>query len=115
MDVNCVLEDGKNSNETQQRRIQSSRHRMTIFLNSPEECGDEISAGLTTHIDLACTKKQAKENFFKIQKRYLRSKKCSFLSAPKVNPELWNDLSDNAKRRELGLTRFSTRAFFRAN
>jgi hypothetical protein len=33
---------------------------MTIFLNSPEECGDEISAGLTTRIDLACTKKQVK-------------------------------------------------------
>jgi hypothetical protein len=38
----------------------------------------------------------------------LRPKKCSFLSAPKVNPELWDDLSDNAKRRKLGLTRFST-------
>ena len=49
--------------------------------------------GLTTLIDLACTIKQAKEKFLKSQERYLRPKKCSFLSAPKVNPELWDDLS----------------------
>jgi hypothetical protein len=87
---------------------------MTIFLNNPEECGDEISAGLTTRIDLVCTKKHAKEKFLKSQERYLRHKKCSFLSAPKVNPELWDDFFDNAKRRELRLTWFSTRGFFRA-
>jgi hypothetical protein len=95
--------------KTQQRTIQSSR-----CLNSPEECGDKIWAGLTTRIDLACTKKQAKEKFLKSQERYLRPKKCSFLRAPKVNPELWDDLSGNAKRRQLGITRFSTRGFFRA-
>ena len=70
---------------------------MTIFLNSPEECGDKSSAGLTMRIDLACTKKQAKEKFLKSQERYLRPKKCSFLSPPNVNPELWDDLSSNAK------------------
>ena len=63
-------------------------------------------------IDLACTIKQAKEKFLKSQERYLRPKKCSILSAPKVNPELWDDLSGNAKRRELGITPFSTRGFF---
>jgi hypothetical protein len=77
---------------------------MTIFLNIPEECGDEISAGLTTRIDLACAIKQAKKKFLKSQERYLRPKKCSFLLAPKVNPELWDDLPDNAKRRELGFS-----------
>jgi hypothetical protein len=87
---------------------------MTIFLNSPEKCVDEISVGLTTRIDLACTKKQAKEKFLKSQERYLRPKKCSFLLAPKANPELWDDLPDNAKRRKSGLTRFSARGFFRA-
>ena len=39
----------------------------------------------------------------KIQERYLRPKNCSFLLAQKVNPELWDDLSDNAKGEELGL------------
>ena len=67
------------------------------LFNSPEECGDEISAGLATRIDSACTKKPAKEKLLKIQERYLRPKNCSFLLAPKVNPELWDDLSDNAK------------------
>jgi hypothetical protein len=87
---------------------------MTIFLNSPEECGDEISAGLKTRIDLASTIKQAKEKFLQSQERYLSPKKCSFLLAPKANPELWDDLPDNAKIREFGLTRFSTRGFFRS-
>ena len=88
--------------KTQQKTTQSSRYRMTIFLNSPEECGDEISAGLTTRIELACTKKQAKDKFLKSQERYLRPKKCSFLLAPKVNPELWDDLSGNAKDENWG-------------
>ena len=39
----------------------------------------------------------------KIQERYLRPKNCSLLVVPKVNPELWDDLSDMAKARELGL------------
>jgi hypothetical protein len=75
---------------------------MTIFLNSPEKCGDEISAGLTTRIDLACTKKQAKEKFLKSQERYLRPKKCSFLLAPKANPELWDDFPITLKDENWG-------------
>jgi hypothetical protein len=37
---------------------------MTIFLNSPEECGDKSSAGLTMRIDLACSKKTGQGKVF---------------------------------------------------
>ena len=73
------------------------------LLNSPETCGADISTGLATRIDTACTKKPAKEKLVKIQERYLRPLNCSHMLAPKVNPELWDDLSDTAKGRELGL------------
>ena len=39
----------------------------------------------------------------KIQERYLLARNCSLLLVPKINPELWDDLSDRAQGRELGL------------
>jgi hypothetical protein len=114
-DEDVLLEDGEifdpslsisgenNSNENTTEKDAIVALPDDDLFNSPEECGDEISACLATRIDSACTKKPAKEKLLKIQERYLRPKNCSFLLAPKVNPELWDDLSDNAKGRELEL------------
>ena len=76
---------------------------MKIYLIVQKACGADISTGLATRINTACTKKPAKEKLVKIQERYLRPLNCSHMLAPKVNPKLWDDLSDNAKGRELGL------------
>ena len=58
---------------------------------------------LADRIDLACTKNPAKDKLGKIQERYLRPKNCSMLVAPRVNPQLWEDLSNKAKMRDIGL------------
>ena len=58
------------------------------LFNSPEACGADISTGLATCINTACTKKPANEKLVKIQERYLRPLNCSHMLVPKVNPEL---------------------------
>ena len=68
------------------------------------------SAGLATCIDSSCTKKPAKEKLLTIQERYLRPKQFLFLLAPRVNPELWDDLFHSAegRSRELGYKAFKS-------
>jgi hypothetical protein len=100
-DTSLYISGGNSSNEntTDKDAIVALLDDTYDLFNSSEECGDQISAGLATRIYSACTKKPAKEKFLKIQKRYLHPRNWSFLLAPKV----WDDLSDNAKGRELGL------------
>ena len=64
------------------------------------------SAGLATCIDSSCTKKPAKEKLLTIQERYIHPKQLLFLLAPRVNPDLWDDLSDSTKGRlRIGVTK----------
>ena len=53
-----------------------------------EDCGPKVHDGVAKRIDNACTKKPAKEQFSKIQAKYLRPENCEFLKVPRVNPEL---------------------------
>ena len=48
----------------------------------------------------------AKEQFSKIQAKYLRPKNCEYLKVPRVNPELWDDLLDKVKSRRVGFQVF---------
>ena len=73
------------------------------LFNAAEERGTDISADLGKRVDTACTKKPAKDKFVKIQQLYLRPRNCSLHLVPKVNPELWDDLSDSVRGQQLGL------------
>ena len=73
------------------------------LFNEAEECSTDVSADLAKWVDTACTKKPAKDKFVKIQELYLRPRNYSLLLVLKVNPELWKDLSDTARGREMGL------------
>ena len=65
-----------------------------------EDCGAKVSEGIAKRVNNACTKKPAKEQFSKIQKKYVRPENCEYLKSPRVNPELWDDLQDKTKSRE---------------
>ena len=71
-----------------------------------EDCGPKVHDGVAKRIDNACTKKPAKEQFSKIQAKYLRPENCEFLKVPRVNPELWDDLLDKVKSRDVGFQAF---------
>lgn len=59
-----------------------------------------IYEGVAKCVNSACAKRPTKEQFSFIQKKYLRPENCEFLRAPRVNPELLNDLLDKTKCRE---------------
>ena len=65
-----------------------------------EDCGPPVVDGVAKRINRSCTKRPAKEQFLTIQKKYLRPQNCEILKAPRVNPELWDDLLDKTKARE---------------
>ena len=68
--------------------------------NDSDDCGPKVMEGVAKRINSSCTKKPGKEQFTSIQKKYLRPENCEFLKAPRVNPELWDDLQDKTKGRE---------------
>ncbi|XP_068671103.1 uncharacterized protein [Montipora foliosa] len=71
-----------------------------------EDCGPKVHDGVAKRIDNACTKKPAKEQFTKIQAKHLRPENCEYLKVPRVNPELWDDLLDKVKSRDVGFQAF---------
>ena len=78
-DEDVLLEDGEifdpslsisgenNSNENTTEKDAIVALPDDDLFNSPEECGDEISAGVTSRIDLACTKKPVRSSFWRFK------------------------------------------------
>lgn len=66
---------------------------------------------MAKRVNGACTKRPAKEQFSPIQKKYLRPKHCEFLKAPRVNPELWDNLLDKTTSRERSFQSFQKNLF----
>ena len=60
----------------------------------------------TAALENACTKKPAKEQFSKIQVKYLRPENCEYLKVRRVNAKLWDDLLDKVKSRDVGFQAF---------
>ena len=50
--------------------------------------------------------KPAKEQFSKIQVKYLRPENCEYLKVRRVNAKLWDDLLDKVKSRDVGFQAF---------
>ena len=71
-----------------------------------EDCGSKVNEGVAKRVNSACTKRPAKEQFSLIQKKYLCPENVNFLKAPRVNPELWDDLQDKTKCRECSFQSF---------
>ena len=65
-----------------------------------EDWGPKVDEGVAKRVNSACTKRPAKKQFSSIQKKYFRPENCDFLKAPRVNPELWEDLQDKTKSRD---------------
>ena len=72
-----------------------------------EGCGPKVHEGVAKRIDNAFSKKKpTKEQFLNIQAKYLRPENCEYLKVPRVNPELWDDLLDKVKSRDVGFQAF---------
>ena len=111
----ALLEEGGQSEFDPTERILSEEAQTDLDLGElpyedlfkdMEDCGPKVNEGVAKRVNSACTKRPAKEQFSSIQKKYLRPENCEFLKAPRVNPELWDDLQDKTKSRECSLQSF---------
>ena len=85
---------------SQEINLESSELPYEDLFKDTEDCGAKVNEGVAKRVNSACTNRPAKEQFSLIQKKYLRPENCDFLKAPRVNPELWDDLQDKTKSRE---------------
>ena len=109
----ALLEEGGQSEFDPTERILSEETNLESgdlpyedLFKDTEDCGPKVNEGVAKRVNSACTKRPAKEQFSSIQKKYLRPENCDFLKAPRVNPELWDDLQDKTKSRECSFQAF---------
>ena len=91
---------------SQEINLESRELTYEDLFKDTEECGPKVNEGVAKRVNSACTKRPAKEQFSSIQKKYLRPENCDFLKAPRVNPELWDDLQDKNISRECSFQSF---------
>ena len=91
---------------SEETNLESGELPYEDLFKDTEDCGPKVNEGVAKRINSACTKRPAKEQFSSIQKKYLRPENCDFLKAPRVNPELWDDLQDKTKSRECSFQSF---------
>ena len=90
---------------SQEINLESSELPYEDLFKDTEDCGAKVNEGVAKRVNSACTKRPAKKQF-SFQKKYLRPENCDFLKAPRVNPELWDDLQDRTKSRECSFQSF---------
>ena len=91
---------------SQKINLESSELPYEDLFKDTEDCRTKVNEGVVKRVNSACTKRPAKEQFSLIKKKYLRPENCNFLKAPRVNPELWDDLQDKTKSRECSFQSF---------
>ena len=91
---------------SQEINLESSELPYEDLFKDTDDCGAKVNEGVAKRVNSACTKRPAKEQFSLIQKKYLGPENSDFLKAPRVNPELWDDLQDKAKSRECSFQLF---------
>ena len=102
----ALLEEGGQSEFDPTERILSEETNLESGELPYEDCGPKVNEGVAKRVNSACTKRPAKEQFSSVQKKYLRPENIDFLKAPRVNPELWDDLQDKTKSRECSFQAF---------
>ena len=75
---------------SQKINLESSELSYEDLFKATEDCGAKVNECVAKRVNSA--NRPAKGQFSLIQKKYLRPENCDFLKAPRVNPELWDDL-----------------------
>ena len=76
--------------------------QLADFFESEEKCGPEVSGGLAKTLNRGMRSRIAASKIDEVADKYLRPKNCDNLSVPKVNPEIWDKMSDTAQGRDIG-------------
>ena len=64
--------------------------------------GPEVAEAITQRVNDACSKKAMDSKLRYLCEKYKTPVNCKYLCVPKVNLELWHDLSKESKSKDLG-------------
>ena len=67
-----------------------------------ESFGPEVAKVISQLVNDACSKKAVDSKLQELYYKYKTPANCKYLCVPKVNMELWHDLSKETKSRDLG-------------
>ena len=64
--------------------------------------GPEVAEAIAQRVNDACSKKAMDSKLKYLYEKYKTPANCKYLCVPKVNLELWHDLSKECKSKDLG-------------
>ena len=76
--------------------------QLAEFFESAEKCGPDIAENLATTVNNAMRSRVSATKIDEVAELYLRPKNYVNMVVPKVNPEIWDKMSDGGQGRDLG-------------
>ena len=76
--------------------------KLSSVFEEAESFGPEVAEVIAQRVNDACSKKAMDSKLKYLYEKYKTPANCKYLCAPKVNLELWHDLSKKSKSKDLG-------------
>ena len=77
--------------------------KLPSVFEETESFGPEVAEVIAQRVNDACSKKAMDSKLKDLYEKYKTPANCKYLCVPKVNSELWHDLSKESKSKDLGL------------
>ena len=77
--------------------------KLPSVFEETESFGPEVAEVIAQRVNDACSKKAMDSKLKDLYEKYKTPGNCKYLCVPKVNLELWHDLSKESKSKDLGL------------
>ena len=77
--------------------------KLPSVFEETESFGPEVAEVIAQRVNDACSKKAMDSKLKDLYEKYKTPANCKYLRVPKVNLELWHDLSKESKSKDLGL------------
>ena len=77
--------------------------KLPSVFEETESFGPEVAEVIAQRVNDACSKKTMDSKLKDLYENYKTPANCKYLCVPKVNLELWHDLSKESKSKDLGL------------
>ena len=83
--------------------ILEEEFKLPSVFEETESFGPNVTEVIAQRINDACSKKAMDTKLKELYEKYKTPANCKYLCVPKVNSELWHDLSKESKSKDLGL------------
>ena len=93
-----VLHEVTSTNEPHEEEF-----KLPSVFEETNSFGPEVAEVIAQHVNDACSKTAMESKLKDLYQKYKMPANCKYLCVPKVNLELWHDLSKEPKSKDLGL------------